>query len=381
MTDVRDDASLISTLLDDVDVTPLLQPVELAGLRLRNRFAMAPMTRLKSPGGIPTDEVAAYYARRASSLGLMMTEGTFVDEPGASFSTRAPRFYGEDAFEGWQKVLDAVHAEGGLIAPQIWHTGSTRIANRGHHPEAPIVSPSGINAEGETVGEAADAATIERVVTAFAKAALDAKRMGFDAVEIHGAHGYLLDEFHWTQTNTRTDSYGGSMANRVRLSAEVVAAIRDAVGPDFPVIFRYSQWKGAYYNATMVDTPAELEEFLVPLADAGVSMFHVSTRRYWLPAFEGSEITLAGWTKKITGVPVIGLGSVGVGAPYLEEGSAQAEPSLSLKRLVELVETGEFDLVGLGRAILADPDFVRKLEAGTPEHIETYVKNRELELR
>jgi 2,4-dienoyl-CoA reductase-like NADH-dependent reductase (Old Yellow Enzyme family) len=205
--------------------------------------------------------------------------------------------------------------------------------------------------------------------------------MGFDAVEIHGAHGYLLDEFHWSRTNRRTDSYGGGIANRARLSAEVVAAIREAVGPGFPVIFRFSQWKGIYYNATMVDTPAELEEFLTPLAEAGVSVFHVSTRRYWLPAFEGSETTLAGWTRRITGVPVIGLGSVGVGAPYLEEGSVVAEPTLSLKRLVELVETGEFDLVGLGRAILADPDFVRKLAAGRPERVEAYVKDRELELR
>jgi 2,4-dienoyl-CoA reductase-like NADH-dependent reductase (Old Yellow Enzyme family) len=133
------------------------------------------------------------------------------------------------------------------------------------------------------------------------------------------------------------------MAGRVRLPAEIAAAVRAAVGPEFPVDFRFSQWKGNDFDARIAESPKELEAFLTPLVEAGVSMFHASTRRYWMPAFDGSARTLAGWTKHLSGRPVIGIGSVGVGAPFMsitDDASSGRAPSLSLAPLAGLVNRG-----------------------------------------
>jgi len=373
------------TLLDGADVSSLFSPVSAAGLKLRNRLVMAPMTRQFSPDGIPGADVAAYYGRRASSLGLLITEGTYVDE-GAGGSDRVPRFFGERALAGWRKVADAVHAEGGAIFPQLWHTGVTRKPGSGPFPGAPVISPSGVNAAGAVVGDPATPRQLEATVASYARAAAAARDAGFDGVELHGAHGYLLDQFHWRQTNRRTDAYGGDVRGRVRLSYEVAAAVREAVGPDFPVAFRFSQWKGGHYDARIAENPAELAAFLAPLADAGVSMFHVSTRRYWLPAFDGDRRTLAGWTRHLTGLPVIAVGSVGVAAPFLgvsDDGKSPArhQSSLTLAPLVDLLTRGEFDLVALGRAVLADPEWGSKVADGRLAEIRPYSKSADAFLR
>jgi 2,4-dienoyl-CoA reductase-like NADH-dependent reductase (Old Yellow Enzyme family) len=377
--------SLSLTLLDGADVSSLFSPVSAAGLKLRNRLVMAPMTRQFSPDGIPGADVAAYYGRRASSLGLLITEGTYVDE-GAGGSDRVPRFFGERALAGWRKVADAVHAEGGVIFPQLWHTGVTRKPGSGPFPGAPVISPSGVNAAGAVVGDPATPRQLEATVASYARAAAAARDAGFDGVELHGAHGYLLDQFHWRQTNRRTDAYGGDVRGRVRLSYEVAAAVREAVGPDFPVAFRFSQWKGGHYDARIAENPAELAAFLAPLADAGVSMFHVSTRRYWLPAFDGDRRTLAGWTRHLTGLPVIAVGSVGVAAPFLglsDDGKSPArhQSSLTLAPLVDLLTRGEFDLVALGRAVLADPEWGTKVADGRLAEIRPYSKSADAFLR
>ncbi|MDX6419908.1 MAG: hypothetical protein QOG28_4528 [Trebonia sp.] len=373
------DEGLSLTLLDGADVTPLFNPVSVAGLKLRNRLVMAPMTRQFSPDGIPGEDVAAYYGRRASSLGLLITEGTYVDE-GSGGSDRVPRFFGERSLAGWRQVAGAVHAEGGAIFPQLWHTGATRKPGSGPFPDAPVISPSGLNASGAVVGETATGSQLEATVAAYARAAAAARDAGFDGVELHGAHGYLLDQFHWPHTNRRTDSYGGDIRGRVRFSYEVAAAVREAVGPDFPVAFRFSQWKGGHYDARIAEDPSELAAFLAPLADAGVSMFHVSTRRYWLPAFDGSGRTLAGWTRHLTGLPVIAVGSVGVAAPFLgvsDDGRspADSQQSLTLAPLVDLLTRGEFDLVALGRAVLADPYWGAKVADGRLAEIRAYEKS------
>lgn len=377
MTDLHAEINPTTTLLDGADITPLLEPfTAVPGLALSNRFVMAPMTRKFSPGNTPGDDVVEYYARRAASLGLIVTEGTYVDEYSAGASSRVPVFYGDEPLAGWRKVVDAVHAEGGRIVPQLWHLGATRIAGAAPNADAPVVSPSGIGLTGQPVGDPADTATIDGIVDAFVRAAADAKAVGFDGVELHGAHGYLLDQFTWEKTNRRTDSYGGSIANRMRLSAEIVAAIRERVGADFPVLYRFSQWKGGQYDARIAADVDELEQHLTPLVDAGVSVLHVSTRRYWLPEFDGSDRTLAGWTKHLTGLPVIGLGSVGVSAPFLGS-ETEGQASLSLAPLLDLYHRGEFDLVGLGRAVLAEPQWVHKVAAGDLDSIRPYTKELE----
>ena len=361
-----------SSLLDGADPAPLFTPFELGSARLANRFVMAPMTRQFSPGGVPGADVAAYYARRAPHTGLLVTEGTYVDHPSAGSSDRVPRFYGADALAGWQGVVQTVHAAGGRIMPQLWHLGATRPAGAPPHTQAPVFSPSGVKADGTVIGDPATAADIDELVASFARAAREAQRLGFDGVELHGAHGYALDQFFWTATNRRGDRYGASLANRARVGAEVVSAIRGEVGPSFPVVYRYSQWKGGHFDARIAQTPEELAVLLGPLVDAGVTAFHVSTRRYWRPGFDGSARTLAGWTKKVTGRPVIALGSVGVATPFRED-DAQAR-SLSLAPLVELFGQGEFDLVALGRALLSEPQWPAKLRAAELDTIRPWDK-------
>ena len=368
-------SALSATLLDDTDPSPLFKPVDVDGLHLRNRLVMAPMTRQFSPGGVPTEDVVAYYRRRASSLGLLITEGTYVDHPSAGASDPVPRFYGADALAAWRRVAGAVHAEGAAIFPQLWHLGAQRKPGMPPFPAAPVISPSGLDAAGRVVGEPASPRALADIAASFARAAADARAAGFDGVELHGAHGYLLDQFHWPATNRRDDVYGGDVCGRVRFSAEVAAAVRAAVGPDFPVAFRFSQWKGGHYDARIAETPDELAAFLTPLVNAGVSLFHVSTRRYWLPAFDGSDRTLAGWTRHLTGMPVIAIGSVGVAAPFFARPDENAQPSLTLAPLVDLLRRGEFDLVALGRAVLADPEWARKLAEARLGEIRPYDKS------
>jgi 2,4-dienoyl-CoA reductase-like NADH-dependent reductase (Old Yellow Enzyme family) len=352
----------------------LFQPVSLSSLHLRNHFAMAPMTRVKSPGGIPNDENVEYYRQRAAGgVGLIISEGTLVRGPAAGPSPDIPRMYGDASAEGWAKVVAAVHAEGGSMAPQLWHLGVARGAASAFEPEEQTVSPSGVDPDGVPTGRVATRDDLDAIVASFVESATMAKAIGFDGIELHGAHGYLLDQFLWERTNHRDDEYGGSIERRSAFPAEVVAAVRNAVGPDFPIIFRYSQWKGTDYEALLATTPAELEQVLAPLVGAGVDIFHVSTRRHWVPGFPGDPTGLAGWTKRVTGRPVITVGSVGVETVFRSEDEAVPLTSRERFRLLEeQFDRGEFDLVALGRALLSDPAWVAKAGAGRWDEIEAF---------
>jgi len=283
----------------DVSKHVLFEPVEFGSLKLANRIVMAPMTRSFSPNGVPGDNVAQYYGKRAhAGVGLIITEGTTIEHAGSNGSPRVPRFYGADALAGWSKVVAEVHKYGGKIVPQLWHVGYQRKKGMEPDPEIPGYGPMTIKKDGlvETIGM--DQQEIDKVVNAFADAAGNAQKVGFDGVEIHGAHEYLIDQFFWEHSNQRQDQYGGSLQNRLKLALEIIRAIRKTVDPDFPVIFRFSQWKQQDYKAKLARSPAELESFLGPLSDAGVDFFHASTRRFWEAEFEGSDLNLAGWAKK-----------------------------------------------------------------------------------
>ncbi|MFS1704007.1 12-oxophytodienoate reductase, partial [Alteromonas sp. AMM-1] len=224
--------------------TTLFSPFQSANLSLSNRIVMAPMTRQFSPNGIPTADVAGYYKRRAEGgTGLIITEGTTVNDKVATMDANIPQFHGEAALAGWKKVVDEVHAAGGKIMPQLWHVGMARVAEKAPFPELPSAGPSGLFKPGKQGAEPMTVAHIEAVIEAFAQAAADAKAIGMDGIEIHGAHGYLIDQFFWEGTNQRTDSWGGSMENRSRFAVEIIKAIRAATAPDFPIVLRYSQWK------------------------------------------------------------------------------------------------------------------------------------------
>lgn len=358
----------------------LFRPFRLGSLEMANRVVMAPMTRNMSPGNVPNDQVVEYYRRRAAGgVGLIVTEGTCVGHKAADGYPNVPHIHGDEALAGWKKVVDAVHAEGGKIAPQLWHVGAVRRPGMEPNPDVPGYSPSGMFRPGKVVGHAMTQADIDETVASFAQAAADAKAIGFDAVEIHGAHGYLVDQFFWEGTNQRDDDYAGSIEARTRFGVEIVRAVREAVGPDFPVILRWSQWKQQDYTARLVQNPEEMERFLTPLSEAGVDIFHCSTRRFWEPEFEGSDLNLAGWTHKITGKPAITVGSVGLNADFLPEPGVSefkaAEPA-SLDNLIQRMESDEFDLVAVGRALIANPDWVQRVESGTTDALKSYEKSQ-----
>ncbi len=340
----------------------LFTPFTLHDLRLANRIVMAPMTRSRSPGGVPTAEVAAYYRRRAENdVGLIITEGTVIDHPASANDVNVPRFHGDDALAGWRRVLEEVHAAGGRIFPQLWHVGSQRKPADSPNPDHPSISPSGLRKADVRYGDPMTMAEIAHVIDAFASAARDAMRLGFDGVEIHGAHGYLIDQFFWATTNQRTDDYGGDMDGRGRFAVDIVRAIRRATSPRFPISLRISQWKAQDYTAKLAQTPAEFEAFLRPLADAGVDIFHCSTRRYWEPAFEGSPLNLAGWAKKLTGKTVITVGSVGLDGDMASAFRGKDSSVQPIEPVAEMVARGEVDLVAVGRAVLGDPAWARKI--------------------
>ncbi|WP_333740064.1 NADH:flavin oxidoreductase [Streptomyces sp. IBSBF 2806] len=352
----------------------LSRPVSINGLTVPNRIAMAPMTRMFSPDGIPGEDVVSYYGRRAAAgVGLIVTEGTYVGHESAGQSDRVPRFHGEEQLAGWAKVADAVHAGGGTIVPQLWHIGMVRKQGEPPFADAPAVGPSGIRVDGtEGAGKAMTQRDLDDVIGAFAEAAAAAERIGFDGVEIHGAHGYLIDQFLWAGTNRRTDAYGGDPVARAKFAAEIVAAVRETVSAEFPVVFRYSQWKQEAYEARLAETPEELEAILAPLAAAGVDAFHASTRRYWLPEFDGSDLNLAGWTKKLTGKPTITVGSVGLDGEFLRGFAGEGAPVKGIDDLLDRLERDEFDMVAVGRALLQDPEWAAKVLAGRFDELKPF---------
>ena len=182
-------------------VNSLFRPFQFKTLNLPNRIVMAPMTRSFSPGGIPTKEVAEYYQRRAAAaVGLIISEGTVVDRPSSANDPKVPHFWG-DALPAWKQVIDSVHAAGGVMAPQLWHVGALRNPRTDWVAPELVDSPSGLAAPGKPYGQAMSDGSIADTIAAFARAAGDAKALGFDAIELHGAHGYLIDQFFWEKTN------------------------------------------------------------------------------------------------------------------------------------------------------------------------------------
>ena len=374
------------------EASPLFRPLVAGPLALANRIVMAPMSRYLCPDEVPHQGMVDYYARRARfGVGLIISEATYIPHPSAHSYEAVPRFYGADALAGWKQVVDAVHAAGGRMFPQLWHTGSFREIGMKPEPATPGFGPSeNLNTFENTthVTKPMTEEDIADVVAAYAAAARSARRLGFDGVELHGAHGYLIDSFFWHETNRRTDRWGGDIVARTRFGAEVVKAIRREVGGGFPISFRWSQFKQQDYRARLADTPAELERFFAPLVDAGVSMFHASARRYWEAAFRDvSDLTLAGWTKKLTGLPVIAVGSVGLGGVAATAKKNPTETSSAtiafadaeldgVENVERLLEREEFDLIAIGRAVLADPEWATKVREGRLDERRAFEKSQ-----
>ncbi len=340
---------------------PFFRPftIERGGLTLRNRLAMAPMTRRLAPDDrVPTEAMAAYYGRRAEGgVGLIVTEGTHIDDEGAPDSENVPGMFTDDQAEGWRAVTGAVHEAGGAIACQLWHTG--RLAMR-------PIGPSAIPAEKRGGGFRATprrmtVRDIETIAERFAESARLAKQAGFDSVEIHGAHGYLLDSFLSPLANKRTDHFGGGFNQRMRFPIMVCEAVRDAVGDDYPVMYRFSQWSIDDYAAMTYPNPEVLGMWVEALRAATMDVLHVSTRDCTAPGFRGSEKTLAGWTRELSGLPTIAVGRVG-SSSGMNEGDFV--PISDPAPAAALIERGEADMVAVGRGLLANPDWAHLVRDG-----------------
>ncbi len=349
----------------------LFQPYEIKSLAMQNRIVMAPMTRVFSPGGVPKSNVAEYYRKRAAGeVGLILSEGAVIDRPSSKNEEAIPFFHGEEALAGWKQVIDGVHNAGGKMGPQIWHTGSTR-GQQGWEPEHPVESPSGLVGPGDPRGKIMSEEDVVDAIAAYAKAAGDSKRLGFDMVEIHGAHGYLIDQFFWSGTNEREDIWGGAtLKERSKFASEVVKSVRAEVGEDFPIALRVSQWKQQDYKVRLAPSPDEMTNWLLPLVEAGADMLHCSQRRFWEPEFpeiDGADgYNFAGWVKKLTGATTISVGSVGLSGDFFGAFGGKSSEPTDVNELVRRMEREEFDLIAVGRAILADPDWVLKIK-GTNE--------------
>ncbi|WP_260583659.1 12-oxophytodienoate reductase [Sphingopyxis sp. PET50] len=323
-------------------MSPLFTPLQIGRLTLGNRFVMAPMGRGSASDGVLSPAYAPYYARRAAGgAGLVIGEATAIDHPTAMHMRTSSTIYGQGA-EAWAKVADAVHAAGGAFMPQIWHAALMRSPYPAEDPKLEMVNrhlksmgPSGLYMPGlidpsltppdpVQVEEPMTAAEIDECIASYARAAATAMAIGCDGVNIHGAHGYLIDEFLWSRFNRRTDKYGGSIANRVRFAVEVVAACRAATAPDFPIMLRLSQWKQQDYRARIAESAGELADIVVPLAEAGADLFDCSTRRFWEPEFAGSDLSLSGWMKQLTGKPTMMVGSLGIAREVLEKDAMAA---------------------------------------------------------
>lgn len=348
---------------------PLFTPFTFKSLRLENRLVMAPMTRSQSPGGVLTEDMIRYYRRRAEGgVGLIVSEATGINRAGALNDSDVPRFYGDAALAAWAEAVNQVQQAGGAMVPQLWHVGATKGAARDRRPDPAVLeSPSGIDpSHDQPFGHAMSDADIADTL-----AAADAQAIGCNGIEIHGAHGYLIDQFFWSRSNRRRDGYGGdSLLARSRFAVEMLQAVRRAVGPDFPVILRISQWKQQDYNARLAESPDVLGAWLGALVDAGADILHCSQRRFWEAEFAGSDLNLAGWAKKLTGAPTITVGSIGLDSDFMASLSrGEGANTAPLAELERRLARGDFDLVAVGRALLQDAHWVQKIRDGREDEI------------
>ena len=357
----------------------LFDEYKLKNLILRNRVVMAPMTRNQSPGGIPTSDVISYYARRAKAeVGLIITEGIEVSHIASSAYPNVPRLDTNKAREGWKKVVDGIKNNNGAVIAQLWHCGGFRKLGMQPNPEVPGYTASGLVKPGKKVAHEMTLQDIKETIDAYASDAKICQELGFDGVEIHGAHGYLIDNFLWGGTNIREDSYGGSIQKRSQFVSDIIKAVKENVDDQFIVGLRFSQWKQHDFSAKLASTPDDLKTILMPPVEAGLDFLHSSMRRFWESEFEGSDENLAYWTKKISNIPTIGVGSVGLDSDFIDM-TAPATPT-SIDKAIDDIKKQKYDLIAVGRALLSDYEWVVKMKEGRLNDVIPYTKDALLNL-
>ena len=332
---------------------PLLEPVRLGDLELANRVVMAPMTRNRAgQGNVPTDLVATYYAQRASA-GLIVTEATPVEPRGHGYP-RIPGLHDDRQEEGWRRVTGAVHREEGRIFCQLWHCGRIshpRTQPEGLRPMAPSeVRPGGSvqTSDGEkpfVPPRALEAGEVEELVERFGEATRRARRAGFDGVELHGANGYLVDQFLRDGTNRRTDRWGGSLENRVRFLAEVTDAMVDAWDAD-RVGVRLSPLN-PFNDMGDSDPMATFGAAARVLGERGIAYLHVVEPDAEEREEEGEHPVVDRMREAFGGTMILNGG-------YDRESADRA------------IREGRADLVSFARLFLANPDLPERFARGLP---------------
>ena len=331
----------------------LFEPVRVGALSLGHRAVMAPLTRMRSsPGNLPNALMREYYTQRASEGGLILSEATPVSLRGYGFAG-APGIYDDGQIEGWRAITDAVHARGGTIAMQLWHVGRKSHTELQPGGAAPV-APSAITAEGKahtvrgllpySPPRALERDEIPGVVAEYRAGAERARRAGFDAVEIHGANGYLPDQFLQDSANHRTDDYGGSVANRARFLLEVTAAAAEAFGAD-RVGVRLSP--GGTSGSMFDSDPQATFGYVAERLDAmGIAWLHVfEQRRFTEPGVEPAGVRQMRAAFRGTVIAAGGFNG----------GSAEA-----------LLRDGDADMVAFGRSFIANPDLPERLRRNLP---------------
>lgn len=340
-------------------VSTLFEPLSLGLVTTANRVFMAPLTRMRAtvPGDVPNELMKDYYVQR-SSAGLMISEGTQISPEGKGYMD-TPGIHSDAQVAGWREVTDAVHGAGGLIAAQLWHVG--RVSHESFHDGALPVSASALPYRNRTTVRGADGSPtrvdcptpraleldeIPRVVDDYRRASVNARAAGFDLVEIHGAHGYLLHQFLAADSNRRTDAYGGSLPNRARLMLEVVDAVADAWSSD-RVGIRISPIGS--FNGT--SDPRGAESGLYVAAELGrrdLAFLHLSEPD-WAGGPSLDDAYRAALREAFPG-PIVGAGNYDV------------------DKATRLLDAGLIDAAAFGRAFIANPDLPRRLAEGLPHN-------------
>ncbi|TDQ42953.1 NADH:flavin oxidoreductase [Aureibacillus halotolerans] len=333
----------------------LFSNFQLGGLDLPNRAVLAPMTRTSAElSGKANEKMARYYARFAKGgIGLVITEGLYPNHVNSRSYNYQPGIADEDQAASWQPVIEAVHREGGKVIAQLMHAGALV-----QHNDFTAIAPSAVQPVGELLkehGGSGEFATpremtkedIQIAIDSFAQAAVRAKKVGFDGVEVHGANGYLLDQFVTDYTNQRTDEYGGSTENRIRLTVEVLHAIRSAVGPNYIVGVRISQGKVNDFHHKWANGEKDAQTIFEQLAEASPTYIHTTEYKAFAPAFANTQFTLAELAKRYSHLPVIANGKLG-------------DP----EKAESLLADGAANMIAIGREALVNPDWVNKIKEG-----------------
>ncbi|KAF7780873.1 hypothetical protein PMAN_a1979 [Pseudoalteromonas marina] len=330
--------------------TDLLTPYRLNDtIELKNRVLMAPLTRCMADENlVPTQDMVEYYARRADT-GLIISEATIIRPDGQGYPT-TPGLFTREQIQGWKKVTDAVHANGGKMFAQLWHVG--RVAHP-HFFDGEVLAPSAIGVEGSVprmreltyiTPKAATIDDIKSLIADFAKAAENAIEAGFDGVEIHGANGYLIDQFLHYEANVREDEYGQTPQNMARFALEVTDAVIAAVGNERTAL---RVTPGAYFNMSEDNRDKAVFDYLLPelekrnLAYLHGGIFDDSTTFESLEGKTTSAFLRAGYKGVL----------VGVGSYSFESAKAA-------------INEGKFDLIAIGRPLIANPDYISKVSNG-----------------